>query len=172
MTTRRALLIGASAVVATGGLGLALVGLQGSVLREPRAPLQVLDRPTFSTLAAAADRICPATQDLPSAWELQVPEGVDSYLATLHEASAADVVNLLRLLESGVAGLVLDGRPRPFTACSGSAQDAVLAAWRDSRIGPRKAGYKALVALVSSGYWSLPETWAHLGYPGPPRFGP
>jgi hypothetical protein len=169
--SRRALLVGGSALaVAAGGLGL--VALQPSVLREPRAPLTVLDAVAFSTLAAAAERICPAAANLPSAWELQVPEAVDAYLATRDEATAAEVVQLLHLLESGLAGLALDGRPRAFTACSAATQDTVLAAWRDSRLGPRKTGYKALLALVSSAYWAHPETWPHVGYPGPPRFGP
>lgn len=152
-------------------LGAGAVALQPGRLRAPRGPLQVLDDRTFSTLAAVADRVCPGGEGLPSAWELGVPEKVDLLLGSLHPGNAGELRQVLVLLESGLAGLVFDGRMRAFTQCSPETQDQVLERWRTSGWMIRKSAYKALVSAISASYWSDPRTWAHLGYPGPPRFG-
>lgn len=163
-------------VGAVGLVGAALavggVALVPGVSREARRPLQALDPLGFSVLAAVAERVCPAVGGLPSAWDLEVPEAVDGLLAGAHSASVADVVQLLHLLESGLLALALDGRPLRFTASGPTAQDRALAAWRDSGLEARRSGYKVLVSLVSASYWANPATWKHLGYGGPPRFGP
>lgn len=159
-------LVGA-VVLAFGGVGVAL---QPGQLRAARGTLQVLDARSFSVLAAVADRVCPGGGGLPSAWDLEVPEKVDTVLDRLDPASAAELRQVLLLLESGLAGLVLDGRIRPFTQCGAEAQDQVLEAWRTSRWMIRRSAYKALVSAVSAAYWADRRTWAHLGYAGPPRF--
>lgn len=167
--SRRTLLLGAGASTVLVVAGATALVLQPTLLRTPRTALRVLDQRLFSVLAAVGDRVCPAVSGLPSAWDLQVPERADAVLDTLHEASTAEVLLALRLLESGLFGL-LDGRATAFTRASPETQDRALLAWRDSTIPERKAGYKALVSLVSSLYWSSEETWPHLGYDGPPRF--
>jgi hypothetical protein len=167
---RTVLLAGAAAgVVALCG---GVLALQPTALRTPRRALLALDPVTFSVLAALADRVCPAGGGLPSAWDLEVPEQIDAYLDALHPAARDEVIHLLHLLESGLVGLILDRRPRAFSAATDATRDRVLEAWRDSRIGPRRTGYKVLLALVGSTYWGNPALWRHLGYPGPPRFGP
>jgi hypothetical protein len=165
--TRRWVLVGATA----GALGLGMAGIAAwpSLLRAPRAPLRVLDGATFSTLAAVADRVCPAVSSLPSAWDLEVPERVDESLWGMHPATAAEVCTALRLLELGLLGVV-DGRIRPFTRLPPAAQDRVLERWRTSRIGVRRATWDAVAGMVSAAYWSQPSTFRHVGYPGPPRF--
>lgn len=169
---RRAFLKGGLAIAALGATAGALLELQPTVWRAPRQALKVLDERMFSVLAALADRICPATDGLPSAWELRVPEKVDAWLDTLHEASVSEAILALRLLESGLLGLLLDGRPRAFTACPAEVQDRVLRAWRDSALLERRVAYRALAGLVSSTYWGEQATWRHVGYPGPPAFPP
>ncbi|MEQ1571455.1 MAG: gluconate 2-dehydrogenase subunit 3 family protein [Myxococcota bacterium] len=166
--SRRALLLGGAAAGIGAAAGLAL---QPTAHRAPRRALGVLDPVAFSTLAAAVDAICPAAHGAPDPWALQVPEAIDQVLAAADPRAAAEVVQLLHALENGLAGFVLDQRPWSFTRSSDAGRAAALAAWRDSRLGPRRAGYHALVALVSATYWSHPATWPHLGYPGPPRFG-
>lgn len=170
--TRRSVLrfgLGGAALLAVGGVGL---GLRSTVTRAPRRPLKTLDERQFSVLAAVADRVMPGDGDeLPSAWALEVPEKVDGVLATVHPADAAEMGQLLLLLESALAGFVLDGRPRTFTASSPEQQDAALGDWRASRIGVRRTGFRALQKTILAAYYGSPETWEAVGYPGPPDFG-
>jgi hypothetical protein len=129
----------------------------------------VLDPATFSTLAAAADRICDSGGQLPSAWDLEVPEQVDAALWGMHPGTAGEVRMALRLLELGLLGPI-DGRIRPFTRLQDEAQDRLLERWRTSRFAPRRGAFTAVANLSSAAYWSNPATFAHVSYPGPPRF--
>ncbi len=160
--------LGGTALLAVGGLGLSL---QASRLREPRSPLRVLSPLEFSILAALADRLAPRVAPVPSAWEVQVAEKVDLHLSTLHPGDAADFCKALALLESPLAGALLDGRLRPFTACSAEAQDATLHGWRTSSLGVRRQAFRAMSGLCHAAYFGSPETYAAVGYPGPPDYG-
>jgi hypothetical protein len=127
----------------------------------------VLSPRAFSVLAAVADRICPGTGILPSAWELEVPEAIDAFLASSHPGVGADIEQGLLLVENGLPGLLFDLRPRPFTTRSPEAQDATLAAMASSRIALRRTLYKALLGLVSATYWGHPDAYVHAGYRPP-----
>ncbi len=164
MIERRTFLLGSGAiVVAFGGAGVALA-LQGSEHRSPRRPLKALDAASFSVLAAVADAICPGTDGLPSAWDLEVPEDVDAFLASNHPAVASEIIQGLTLLENGLPGLLLDLQPRPFTTRSLAARDATLSGMATSRIALRRTLYKGLLGLVTTTYWGNPATFAHSGY--------
>ena len=58
--------------------------------------------------------------------------------------------------------------PRPFTRASAAEQDARLEAWRRSRLAILRSGYQALKRLSDAVYYSSPEVYALIGYPGPP----
>lgn len=166
--TRRAVLkfgLGGAVLLAVGGVGLAL---RGTVLRQPRTALRVLDEREFSILAAVADRIAPGQDGFPSAWSLQVPEKVDALLFTMHPGAGEEMKAALGLLENAAAGLLLEGRTRTFTGSSAEQQDAILASWRDGSIMVKRTAFKALNGLCAATYWSSPEIYEHVGYPGPP----
>jgi len=149
-----------------GGVGL---GLQSTSIRNPRVALKSLDLRSFSVLAAVADTICPGTGALPTAWELQVPEGVDAFLASAHPGVAAELMQGLMLVENALPGFVFEGRLRPFSTCSPAQQRESFAAMATSRIALRRTLYKALLGLVSATYWGHPDAYAHAGY-APPDF--
>ena len=112
---RRTLLkwgIGGGVLLALGGVGLAL---RPTVRRQAARPLRVLDAREFSILWSVAERMCPGGGGFPAAHEVQVAEKVDDFLAISHPGVQADVKKVLALLESALAGSVLDGRTRPFT---------------------------------------------------------
>jgi len=138
--------------------------------RAPRQPLRALSARAFSILAAVAERMCPGTDGLPGAWELEVPEGLDVLFDRLHPAVAADFTQALFFLENPVAGTLLDGRMARFSQSSPETQDAALQAFATSSIGARRQAFQAMKGLICATYWSHPATWAHAGYPGPPRF--
>ena len=70
--------------------------------------------------------------------------------------------------ENGLGGLLVTLRPTPFTALEPAAQDRRLEAWRHSRITVLRSGYQAMVRLVKAAYYSSPEVYPAMGYPGPP----
>jgi hypothetical protein len=82
-----------------------------------------------------------------------------------------EVRQLVGLFENALAGLVLDGQLRTFTASTAEQQDARIRAWQTSRIKMRRTGYRALKKIVYSSYYGAPETWKAIGYPGPPPTG-
>ncbi|MCB9778757.1 MAG: hypothetical protein H6742_09360 [Alphaproteobacteria bacterium] len=171
-TSRRSVLkVGllGSAMLAAGGVGL---GLWPGAHQTPPGWLQALTPASWSVAGAVARRMCPASRTgLPSADTVDVATRMDAVLGRMHPADAAEVHQALLLLENALAGLLLDGRPVPFTRADGPTQDAALAAWRDSRLPLRRKAYKAVRNLVMSSYWSHPDTYAGAGYPGPPDFG-
>ena len=168
--TRRTILrygLGGALVLAAGAAGIAL---QDTLLRQPMAKLQVLDQRTFSILVAVADRIAPAGGGFPSAEELQVAEKIDGLLARMDPAVGGEIKQVLLLLENALAGLVFDGRTKPFTRMMPEAQDDALRSWQNSRLDVRRTAYTALHGLCAAAYYASPEIYPLVGYPGPPDF--
>ncbi len=164
---RRFLSIGAFglAAVSIGGLG---VGLQATKMRDPSTPLRALSPRAFSVLGAIADRVMPGDDRFPSATELRVAEQIDKLLSDAHPGFVTDMERALEFLENAVVGLVLDGRPTPFTQATPEEQDETLHVWATSRISIRQTVAKSLVSLCTATYWASPEVWVGVGYPGPP----
>lgn len=170
--TRRRLLqvgLGGAALLAIGGLGLTLWRPGGN--RTPPTTLLALDGNSWLVLAAVASRVAPGIEGFPSADEIGVASKVDALLHGTHPATVAEIRRLLGLLENPVGGLLLDGRIGSFTGASPEDQDAILRGWRDSEVGIKRAGYKALAGLCASAYFADPRVYPHLGYPGPPNYG-
>jgi hypothetical protein len=161
--TRRRVLLGGAALAVVASVGV-VVEAQPAEPRIPRAPLRVLSPRAFAALAAVAERVVVATEGLPTAWELRVPEKVDALLDALPPGAGDEVRQALLLLESPTVSLVFGGAPRPFSRLAPDAQDRVLAAWRDSRFSARRRVWKAVTGLVKSAYWSDPAMDAFIGY--------
>ncbi len=164
---RRLLQVGAGGalVLALGGVGLAL---QPTVMRAPQGPLQVLTERDYSILAAIAEGILPPHDGLPSTDEVDVAGKIDALLATKHPGDAAEFKQGLMLLENGLPGLFLDGRPRPLSTYSIAQRTRILDRWRTSRIPLRRKVFRAVYGLVGASYWGDARTHAFIGYPGPP----
>jgi DNA-binding transcriptional ArsR family regulator len=113
-------------------------------------------------------RLVPERAGFPRPADLRLPEKIDAIAAMADPATQADLRRLVRLFESALAGFVLEAQPRLFTTSSPAAQDRRLAAWARSRFALRRTGYRALKRLVYAAYYSSPETWPAVGYPGPP----
>jgi hypothetical protein len=135
-------------------------------------PLRLLTEEEHAVFAAAAARLVPgdgAGPGWPSADDLDCAGKVDALMASVHPEVGAEFRQLLRLFESALGGLALTGSPAPFTRCSPAAQDARLEAWRRSRVALLRSGYQALKRLAHATYYSSPEIYARVGYPGPPE---
>jgi hypothetical protein len=157
------------ALLAAGGTGIALRPTR--LGPRPRRPLALLSPAEHAVLAAVAARLVPgpgASPAWPSAEALECAEKIDALMATTPPTMGVDFKRLLGLLENGLFGLVTTGRPTPFTALAPSAQDARLESWRRSRLMVLRSGHAALVRLVHAVYYSSPEVYPLVGYPGPP----
>ncbi|MDB4965978.1 MAG: hypothetical protein JWN44_1667 [Myxococcales bacterium] len=135
--------------------------------RKPRRGLRAIDERHFAILAAVAARMVGA----PKADPIEIAHRIDAQLALGAPEARADFGKLLLLLENALAGLVLDGRARPFTHLSPAAQDDVLAHWQRSSLLIRRSGYGVLRKLTQAAHYAAPEAWADVGYPGPPQIG-
>jgi hypothetical protein len=161
--TRRGFLVrGLVGGALLGTAGLALWPTRGGP--RSRRALKVLDERRFTVLCAVAAR----TVTAPNADPVEIAHRVDETLSRATPEAQNDFRQLLLLVENALSGLLLDGRVRPFTRLGPEAQDAVLAAWRDSRLVLRRSGYHSLRKLTQAAYYSYPESWAACGYPGPP----
>lgn len=119
-------------------------------------------------MAAALDRMIPARPGFPSPAELQIAERVDDFLADGDPRVAAEFRQALLVLENGLAGFLLDGRPTAFTRLAPEEQERVLDAWRTSRWKFRRMVYRAIHGLCMAVYFTCPEVYPAVGYAGPP----
>jgi hypothetical protein len=163
-------LVGGALLLIGGALPLALRSTLAR--RRPRRPLRLLTDDEHAIFAAVAARVAPgdgAGPAWPTADALDCAGKVDALMATTLPEVGAEFRQLLRLFESAVFGLLVTGSPTPFTRLSTAAQDARLEAWRHSRVALLRSGYQAMKRLAHATYYSSPEVYALIGYPGPPE---
>jgi hypothetical protein len=162
-------LVGGALLFIGGGAGLALRGTKPG--NPARKPLRLLSAGEYAVLAAIAARVVPgdgAAPAWPTAEAADCAGKIDALLARCHPDVGQDFKRLLGLFENGLAGLFIQGSPTPFTRLDPAGQDARLEAWRRSRVTLLRSGYQALVRLVHATYFSTPEVYPVIGYPGPP----
>lgn len=193
METRRGLLKktlgGAALLLAAGAVPVALRKTKlrpAPVGRE----LRFFTRAEYSIWAAVADRILAreataATMDPenaasraalegehrppgPTPAEVDVAGKADAFLAPLPPGDAKDLKQLLALFDNALFSFVTGGPATPFTRMDAAAQDAHLRAWQTSRLAIRRTGFQAMKRLCCAVYFGSPETYASVGYPGPP----
>ena len=172
LLSRRGLLktgvVGAT-LLAVGG-PLFLLSRSGRSPRGARHALLALTPYEHEIFSTAAARLVPGdgALDWPSAEALEVAGKVDALIARLHPRAIKELRQLLHVFESALTGLVSIGAPRTFTRSSPEEQDRRLDAWRRSRVALFRSGYQAMKRLSHAIYYSSPETYARVGYPGPP----
>lgn len=172
--SRRSLLkkgaLGGAILFVGGSLSIAL--RPGLALRRPRGPLRVLTAPEYAIFAAVAARLVPGDgaegAGWPAAEAVHATEKLDALLARLHPRVAREFRQLLHVFENGLTGLVSAGTATPFTRSSPAEQDRRLESWRRSRVALFRSGYQAMKRLAHALYYASPETYARVGYPGPP----
>lgn len=172
-STRRSLLkkgfVGGAILLLGGTVPILLRSTH--ILRRPKQPLRLLTANEHAIFAAVAVRICPRDQTAaawPSVEALQCAEKVDTIMAELHPKAAAEFKKLLHVFESGMTGVFTIASPTTFTGSTEADQDRRLQAWRRSRVALFRSGYQAMKRLAVATYYASPETYARVGYPGPP----
>ena len=162
-------LAGAALLAVGGGTWLGTRRTASSpVLPGPFAALSPEEATIFLSLS---ERLLPPRPGFPSPLDVDLPRRIDGLLALMDDEARKEVRQLVRLFENALAGLLLDGQWKTFTASTAEQQDARIRAWQQSRYRVRRTGYRALKKIVYSSYYGARETWAAIGYPGPPPIG-
>ncbi len=171
--SRRGLLkktLAGAALLATAGA--VPVALRRTKLREiPKGrTLQFFTPAEYSIWAAVADRVLAEEKPsgAPTASQLDIAGRADVFLAPLPDADRKDLKQLLALFDNALFSVLQGGPPRTFTSMSGEEQDAHIRSWQTSRLAIQRTGYQAMKRLCCALYFSAPETYAAVGYPGPP----
>ncbi len=169
--TRRGLLkktLGGAALLALAGA--VPVALRRTRLREVRPELQFFTPAEYSIWAAVADRVLAEENPsgAPTAAQVDVAAKADAFLAPLPDTDRKDLKALLALFDNALLSTLQGGPPRPFTAMTAGQQDAHLRRWQTSRLAIQRTGYQAMKRLCCALYFSAPETFAAVGYAGPP----
>ncbi len=157
---KRGVVGGVLLVVAGGGIVAILPG-DSSV--KPTGLLHALSARAFPVLAAVAARVLAGTTASP----VDIAMKVDAALRYAPPETQKDLSSALVLLENALGGLLLRGRPTPFTELDEAAQDKALIAWRDSRLLLLRSAYNGLRKLCLAAHYATPAGWPDTGYPGP-----
>ncbi|MGJ7517242.1 twin-arginine translocation pathway signal protein [Pseudomonas baetica] len=168
--SRRGLLkfsLGASAFLATAGLGASLSGCSSSTAANGFAALRSADLLFLRALIPVMLDGAVAVDRLPSAVEGTL-KSLDNNLDHL----SPEMLKLTRQLFDVLGMAVTRG---PLTGIWGSWENAsaddirhFLDRWQNSSLSLLRMGHSSLVQLVMMAWYGRKESWAHCGYPGPP----
>jgi hypothetical protein len=92
---------------------------------------------------------------------------IDILVGALPPYAQAELSQLLSVLGSGAGRLALAGLRTPWANASVQDLQAALQNMRLSSLVLRQQAYAALHDITASAYFSEPDTWLLLGYPGP-----
>ena len=159
-----------TALLAVGG-GTWLGTRRTQVSSGLTGPFAVLTPEEATVFLELSERLLPPRPGFPAPLDVDLPRRIDGLLGLMPVEGQKEVRQLVGLFENALTGLLLDGQPRTFTASSNEQQDARIRGWQKSRLEVRRTGFRALKKIVYSSYYGARETWAAIGYPGPPPTG-
>lgn len=168
--SRRGLLkfsLGATAFLATAGLGASLSGCSSSVPASGFVTLRSGDLLFLRALIPVMLDGAVTPERMPKAVEGTL-ESLDYNLAHL----SPEMLKLTRQLFDVLGMAVTRG---PLTGIWGSWENAsaddirqFLDRWENSSLSLLRMGHSSLLQLVMMAWYGRKESWAHCGYPGPP----
>jgi choline dehydrogenase-like flavoprotein len=126
----------------------------------------MLSGPHRAVLDAVARRVVPHAFDGgPGSVDLLAQ--IEARLARAPADRVRDLERALTVLGSRTAALLVSGIVAPFPRLSPERQDTMLARWATSPVGLARAIYQGVRRLILAVYYSLPESFADIGYLGP-----
>lgn len=168
--SRRGLLkfsLGATAFLATAGLGASLSGCSSSVTANGFAALRDGDLLFLRALIPVMLVGAVASEKMPGA--------IDGTLKSLDyslDHLSPEMLKLTRQLFDVLGMAVTRG---PLTGIWGSWENAgpeamrhFLERWQNSSLSLLRMGHSSLQQMVMMAWYTRAESWAHCGYPGPP----
>ena len=94
--------------------------------------------------------------------------GVETAINGLSLAAQKEIGELFDLLAFPLTRMLAAGLWSPWEEATPSSLNAFLDSWRHSHFDLLKSGYAALHDLTLGTWYAQPESWAAIGYPGPP----
>ncbi|MBP5997372.1 MAG: hypothetical protein KA535_05425 [Azonexus sp.] len=95
--------------------------------------------------------------------------GVERAIAGLSPATQKEIGQLFDLLAFPLTRMLAAGIWSPWPEATPAAIGNFLESWRHSRFDLLQSGYAALHDLIFGAWYARPDTWAAIGYPGPPE---
>jgi hypothetical protein len=167
---RRSLLklgLGATMALGTAGLTASLSGCSSSAPAANFAVLRDSDLPLLRALYPAVIGPHPAFDDGEAVNAATVQ--LDRSLQAASPFVQGEVLNLLGMLSLPLTRGPLTGIWGDLAQASPAQLEAFLLRWRDSRFELLRKGHKALLQLLQLSWYATPQSWAAVGYPGPPQ---
>ncbi|UJJ30040.1 twin-arginine translocation pathway signal protein [Halopseudomonas maritima] len=167
---RRSLLklgLGASMVLGTAGLTASLSGCSSNAPATNFAVLRDSDLPLLRALYPAVIGPHPAF-DQGQAADAATAQ-LDRSLQAASPFVQEEVLNLLGMLSLPLTRGPLTGIWGNLAEASPAQLEAFLLRWRDSRFDLLRKGHKAITQLLQLSWYATPQSWAAVGYPGPPQ---
>ncbi|WLG44665.1 twin-arginine translocation pathway signal protein [Pseudomonas sp. FP1740] len=168
--SRRGLLkfsLGASAFLATAGLGASLSGCSSSTAASGFATLRSGDLLFLRALIPVMLDGAVIVEKMPAA-----VEGTLKSLDYSLDHLSAEMLKLTRQLFDVLGMSITRG---PLTGIWGSWENAsgedirhFLDRWENSSLSLLRMGHSSLLQMVMMAWYSRAESWVHCGYPGPP----
>jgi len=151
---------------------LAVVG-GAAVLIQPgleRSALTATGRGVFRAIGLAVlDKTLPEQPAAKEAALTGLLSRIDILVGALPPYAQAELSQLLSVLGSGAGRLALTGMRTPWANASVQDLQAALQNMRLSSLALRQQAYAALHDITAGAYFSEPDTWVLLGYPGPQK---
>ncbi|WP_339450525.1 twin-arginine translocation pathway signal protein [Pseudomonas sp. EA_5y_Pfl2_R50] len=168
--SRRGLLkfsLGATAFLATAGLGASLSGCSSSIAAKGFTTLRDGDLLFLRALIPVMLDGAVAAQKMPTA-----TEGTLKSLDYSLDHLSPEMLKLTRQLFDVLGMAVTRG---PLTGIWGSWENATpeamghfLERWENSSLSLLRMGHSSLQQMVMMAWYTRAQSWAHCGYPGPP----
>ncbi|MCE5983235.1 twin-arginine translocation pathway signal protein [Pseudomonas wadenswilerensis] len=165
--SRRGLLklsLGASAFLATAGLGASLSGCSAQTPASGFTALRQNDLPIVQALIPVVLAGTKAADNREA-----LLRRLDNKLAALSPAMLKLTRQLFDVLAMAVTRGPLTGIWGSWDNASSAQIEAFLQRWQDSSLNLLRMGHASLLQLLHMAWYELPESWAHCGYPGPPK---
>ena len=149
---------------------LAVVG-GAAVLIQPgleRGALTATGKSVFRAIGLGVlDKTLPEQPAAKEAALIGLLSRIDILISALPPHAQAELSQLVSVLGSGAGRLALAGLNTPWANASVQDIQAALQGMRFSSLALRQQAYAVLHDITAGAYFSEPDTWVLLGYPGP-----
>lgn len=98
----------------------------------------------------------------------RIARGVALAVGALGAASQKEVAELFALLAFAPTRIAVAGVTSSWDQAGAADIEGFLRRWQHSRLDLLQSGYQALHDLVLGAWYADPQSWAAIGYPGPP----
>ncbi|MBX9913819.1 MAG: twin-arginine translocation pathway signal protein [Pseudomonadaceae bacterium] len=157
-----------SAFLATAGVTATLSGCSASVPASGLVTLRSSDLPFLRAVIPVILEGAVSVEKMPAAVEQSIT-GLDYSLTRFSPEMQKLTVQLFDVLALGLTRGPLTGVWGSWDNASTADVRSFLNRWQNSSLSLLKMGHASILQLVMLAWYGNSESWAHCGYPGPPK---